>query len=145
MKALISAVESVFLASGLFGFVNTHEPKSAPQSFGAAIWVQAVRPIPTASGMGATTALVTVTARLFGNMIAEPQDEIDPAMLDAVSVVLGDLTSDLTLNGTCRNIDLLGETGESLSMRAGYAEYSGKLFRVMDITVPCIKNDVWSH
>jgi hypothetical protein len=134
------------MASGLFERVNTHEPKNAPGSgLTAAIWADRIRPVPSGSGLSATSGMVVYMARLYTNMLQEPQDAIDPALVATVDAVLSRLTVDFTLGGAIKNIDLLGQTGTTLEATAGYVNIGGTLYRVMDITIPCIVNDAWTQ
>jgi hypothetical protein len=146
-SAVLNALESHVLATGLFRQVNTHEPKQAPPDDGltAAIWSQRVNPMPPGSGLAATSAFVVYTIRIYQNMLLEPQDAIDPTIQTAVDTILTALSGDFELGGNVRNIDLLGQTGEQLAAAAGYVNIDQRLFRVMDITVPVIVNDAWAQ
>lgn len=144
VNALISATVSHAQATGVFRSVNGHEPKAAPGSgLRAAIWAQSIRPVGAASGLSATSGVVTLNVRVYGNMLQKPEDEIDPALLAAVSLLMDEYTGDFTFGGTIRNIDLLGEYGEQLQALAGYLELAGAMYRVMTLTVPCVINDLW--
>lgn len=134
------------LSSGLFESVNAHEPKKAPGSgLTAALWVQQIIPDSEASGLDATTVVIVFYLRIFQNMLAEPQDAIDPAMLSAVDYMMNAYSTNFTLAGQVRNIDLLGSAGVPLGAQAGYINQDNRLYRVMNITVPLIINDVWSQ
>jgi hypothetical protein len=144
VNALFASAESVAMATGQFRRVNTHEPKSAPGSgLTCAIWVQEVEPLPEASGLASTSGYVVLNARVYGNMLQRPEDDIDPRMVSAGTVLIGAYSADFTLGGTVRNIDLLGEFGQKLGGRAGYLEIGGTMYRVFTVTVPCIVNDMW--
>lgn len=146
VSGILDALVSHAAASGLFGAVNTHEPKSKPGSgLTAAVWCQSIGPLPKASGLASTTTRVEFTLRVYAPMLSEPQDAIDPAVLAAVDVLLSMYTGDFTLGGLVRDVDVLGEFGTPLSAKAGYLHQDGTLFRVMDITVPCVVNDLWSQ
>jgi hypothetical protein len=88
---------------------------------------------------------VEFTLRMFSNMLQEPQDAIDPEMLRSVDVLMGAYSSDFDLGGTVRNVDLLGAHGVGLSAVAGYLSVDNKMFRVVDVTLPLIVNDVWEQ
>jgi hypothetical protein len=125
--------------------VNQHEPKSAPQGLlTGAIWDQETKPLGSESGLDAATVLETFTVRIFKNMLSEPQDAIDPEVMRAKWALMGAYAGDFTLGGLLRNVDIFGEHGPSLMARAGYVPQDGRLYRVMDITVPCVINDMWS-
>lgn len=145
--AVFNALQSHLLASGLFRKVNTAEPKSAPPDSGltAAIWMDRVLPMPADSGLIATTAATVYMIRIYTNMLAEPQDAIDPQVLTATDAIMEDLHGDFDLGSNVRNIDLMGRSGVQLSAQAGYLNIDNTLFRVMDITVPVIVNDAWTQ
>jgi hypothetical protein len=145
-QTLTDALASTALRLGRFDRVNTHEPKGAiGNGVTAALWLQRVRPYARQSGLAATSAVVTFTIRMFSPMLAEPQDAIDPAMLSSLDALMNAFTGDFTLGGAVAAVDLLGQSGEALGAQAGYIDQSGKLMRVMDITVPLIINDAWEQ
>lgn len=145
-KAIVDALTSKCKATGLFRAVNGHEPKNAPEKgLTAAVWADAIVPFPFGSGLNQTSAVVTFMVRLYTPMITEPQDLIDPTLIAAADILLGDINGDLELGGAVRNVDVLGEAGTPLGAQAGYVEISGTVFRIIDITVPCIVNDAWTQ
>lgn len=145
-KSLVDAVVSHAATLGQFERVNSHEPKNAPgHGLTAAVWVQRLGPVALASGLAATSALLLVNVRLYSNMIAEPQDAIDPNLTDAVDALIAAYTGDFTLGGIVRNVDVLGQFGTPLSAEAGYLEQDRKMFRVMTLTVPMVINDAWEQ
>jgi hypothetical protein len=144
-KAILAAVISHAKASGKFERTLTHEPKSAPgNGLTLAAWVQNLRPI-TSSGLASTSARLELSVRVYTNMLREPQDAIDTALLDTVDALMAAYSGDFELGGLIRNVDLLGEHGDPLSADAGYLEQDNKLYRVMVITLPLIVNDLWSQ
>jgi hypothetical protein len=144
--AVLDSVVSHALALGIFEAVNVHEPKSAPgNGLWAAVWVQDIGPVPGGSGLGSTSARVEYTVRLYTNMLMEPQDAIDPALIGAVDTLMTAYSGDFDLNASVRCVDLLGQAGVPLSARAGYLTVDSKAYRIMDITLPLIINDAWSQ
>jgi hypothetical protein len=144
--ALVSDVQ----ASGYFDRVNTHEPKRKPgRGLTAAVWCQGIESVGAASGLSVTSARLVFIVRLYSNMLKEPQDYIDPELLRATSSVMRRYHDDYDFSGygveNVRNIDLLGAHGQGLSATAGYLEMDSGMFRVMDIFVPVIVNDVWQQ
>ncbi len=144
-KVLIDAAASEVMASGFFDVVNGMEPKGAPPDTGltAAIWVQSLSPIPAQSGLNATSMLFTLSVRLYGSMLTEPQESIDPGMMAAVDVLMERYTGNFSLGGLIESIDLLGRASEGLHGDAGYVTIDQKMFRVFTITVPMIVNNVY--
>lgn len=144
--ALFAAMESHALATGLFEAVNGHEPKRAPgNGLTAAVWVQFIGPVAESSGLTSTTGLVTFYLRIYQNMLTEPQDAIDPAVITAVDALFTAYSGDFALGGSVRNVDLLGASGTALAATAGYINQDGKLYRAMTLTIPLIINDLWEQ
>lgn len=146
VSTILDKLVSHALATGYFERVNTHEPKNAPgNGITSAIWAQSISPARGSSGVAATSARVVFTQRLYSNMVQEPQDEIDPDIMKAVDSLMTKYSGDFELGGNVNSVDLLGRAGVPLQAQAGYLNVGGKLYRVMDITIPLIVNDVWSQ
>jgi hypothetical protein len=143
--ALVSHAQSL----GKFDLVQTFEPKSSPGTgLTCAIWMQSLRPHAQSSGLAATSAYLVMSVRIYDNMLREPADLIDPEMLAATETLIESYSGEFTLAGVVRNIDLLGEGGESLGAEAGYVQIGGReggMYRVMTITVPMIISDAWTQ
>jgi hypothetical protein len=145
-RGLFDAMLSHALSSGLFETVNGYEPKRAPgYGLTAAVWVQEINPVPEGSGLAATSGVVSFSLRVFQNMLSDPQDAIDPMVMEAVDHMMGAYSGDFTLGGLIRNVDLLGATGPGLRAVAGYVNQDGKLYRVMTVNVPLVINDMWEQ
>lgn len=146
MTGILAKVVSHAETLGVFENVNTNEPKSAPgNGLNCAIWADQIGPVPQGSGLAAATARVVFMVRTYIPMMSAPYDAIDPTAVTAVDQLMTAYASAFTLDGAIRNVDVLGATGQPLSARAGYLNQDGKLFRVMDITLPLIVNDVWTE
>ena len=125
------------MVTNVFRTVNFHEPKSAPGTgLRLAIWCQSIEPIAAASGLASTTGYVVCWARAYGNMLAKPEDEIDPRIMTAMTTLIGAYSADFTLGGTIRNLDLLGAYGQKLAAQAGYVTIDSHLYRQMTLTIP---------
>jgi len=143
---ILAAVESHALALGHFDRVNRHEPKSAPgNGVSAAIWVQNLRPVAAGSGLQSTSARLEVSIRVYVNMLADPQDEIDTRILAATDALMAAYSGDFELGGLIRNVDLLGAHGDPLQADAGYLEQDNRLYRVVVITLPLLINDLYAQ
>lgn len=146
LKPALNALISLAHSTGYFAQVNGHEPKSNPPRGGltAAIWVQNIRP--HRSGLASTTVRVEWRQRLYTSMTAEPQDAIDPTLLEATCALMAEYSLGFTLGGLVRSVDLLGESaGQPLSAQAGYLTIGTVMHRVMDITLPVIINDAFTQ
>lgn len=145
VNGVFAGLESHALRLGVFERVNTHEPKNRPHLAGltCALWLQ--RFSPARSGLESTSLRLAFTHRIYTNMLAEPQDAIDPRVLKAIDVLGASWLADLTLGGLVRTIDVRGMDGTGLEGTAGYLHQDGSLLRVVDITLPVIVNDVWAE
>lgn len=134
-------------ATGLFGQVLAHEPISAPGSgLTAAFWVSRIGPVPTGSGLRATTARLELMATLLEPADTEPADGVDVDMVGAVDALLTAYSADFEAGGNVRMVDLLGAYGTPLSAVFGYTRFAGgTTYRAATLTIPLIINDVWGQ
>lgn len=147
ITTILARVQDHALTSGWFTDVNGEEPKSPPDTSGltAAVWVQDVGPARGGSGLASTSIRLHLTVRLYAGLFTEPGDAIDPTLMQALDALLASYSGDFTLDGTVREVDLLGQFGDPLGAKAGYMIQSGTEYRVMDITLPLIVSDLWDQ
>lgn len=148
IQSLVDALTSHASASGLFAQVQGHEPKSMPPNgpgpdLWYAVFLSALGPARTGSGLAVTTARVELTGRIYMPFRSEPEDLIDPKLATACDVMFDAYTGDFELGGNARNIDVLGSQGQPLSARFGYQSVDGATYRVADIVIPIVVNDAW--
>lgn len=146
ITSILDAVVSHALASGHFEAVNGHEPQSAPTTGGltAAVWADRITPVRT-SGLASTSVLVVLNVRLYTSAVQEPADAIDPALITAVDTLCAAYVGDYTLGGLVRAVDVRGQHGQPLDVRAGYIQQDGALLRVLTIALPLVVNDLWEE
>jgi hypothetical protein len=131
---------------GIFDTVNTHEPKSAPgNGLHCFVVMDRLAPARGNSGLQATTGLLTLLVRVQTQMLSEPQDDIDPGILIACDTLLEAYSGDFTLGDSVRCVDLLGMSGTAMSLTAGYIDIGNTKYRVMEIVLPLIVDQVWSQ
>jgi hypothetical protein len=146
VATLFDKVQSHAMSLGVFESVNNHEPKSAPgNGVRAALWVQDIRPMGRASGLSATSGVVTLNVRVYSSFLQQPLDDIDPGILTAVTTLLNAYTGDFDLGASVRNVDLLGIYGAAMSAQAGYLTQDSKVYRIMTVTLPIVINDLWAQ
>ncbi|MFJ4682057.1 hypothetical protein [Streptomyces sp. NPDC088789] len=144
ISGLLNEIVSHAMASGHFERVNAHEPENPPgYGLTCAIWSNRITAI-RSSGLDSITARVEVTVRIMSPMF-DPPDAIDPTVIAAVDDLCAAYSGDFTLGGLVRHVDLLGAHGTPLDVRAGYLQQDGMKYRVMDITLPLIVNDLWTE
>ncbi|WML79183.1 hypothetical protein [Streptomyces sp. VNUA74] len=132
---------------GLFQRVLTHEPKSAPVGgLTCAIWASSYKPVDAVSGLDSTSMRLELLGRIYAEGKAQPEDAIDPRVLDATSKLIDSFTGDIQLGGVSPlGIDLLGAYGDSLSARWGFIWIDDKQYRVADLVIPLIIPDIYEH
>ncbi len=150
--AIIDAVVSHAVQTGLFDRFSGHEPASPPGSgLTGAVWVDTgPDPIQSRSGLSTVNAKVVLNVRLYTNMkpaaSPEERDVIDPALLSAVDSMMRAYSGAFTLDGLVEEVDIFGMAGgTALGVRYGYINIGGTLYRVANITVPCILGDIWTE
>lgn len=144
VPAIVAAVESHASTTGLFERIVTTEPKSAPgKGLSAAIWFGGFEPVPGGSGLDALTVRVTMMLRVLKPMLSQPYGQIDPDMMTALDTLLAAYCNAFTLDGLIRNVDLLGQHGVQLSAKPGYVTIEQQMYRIVDVTLPLIVNDLW--
>lgn len=146
IAGITATIETHAFASGRFEQVSGFEPKSAPGlGITAAVWFQSIEPAVSASGLAATTIRLTFNIRITTNMLAEPQDGIDPRIVNAVDALMAAYSGDFTFGAQVRNVDLMGQTGQPMRADAGYLTQDNRSYRAVVITLPLICNDVWEQ
>lgn len=144
VEPIFDAVVSEYQRSGYFDKVNSHEPRRKPsKGLTAAVWLQSVRPLPQRSGVDSTSGILTFTGRSYMNMFKEPNDMIDVWMMRANAHLMRLMHDDFDFGGVISNVDLLGAFGTPLSLLSGYLDQDATKYRIMDLTIPCVVNDIW--
>jgi hypothetical protein len=145
IRGILDKLVSHALASGHFDSVNTFkidEPAGARLTAG--IWVDDITPLKS-SGLASTSARLLFKVRLFSSTEAAPESYLEEAMTDATSALLTAYSGDFDLGASVRAVDLLGMEGVPLSANAHFMNLSGIIYRVMDIAIPVLVNDVWEQ
>lgn len=144
IETAFNQLTSLAAQSGYFASVQSHEPKSAPSTgLLFACWLAPITPIPQRSGLPVTSARLSIMTRIYTSMLADPQDRIDIDLGRAGSYMLAQLTGDFEVTGAY--IDLLGAYGINLSADPGYVLLDKTMFRVIDMLVPFICDDVYDQ
>jgi hypothetical protein len=131
---------------GMFGQVLKREPLSAPGSgLTYAVWVGTLDPLPSASGLASTSVRVTYNGRIYIPADTEPIDDVDIQLAAATADLMAAYTGDFTLGGSVRNIDLLGEYGETMRARYGYLDIGSTTYRIATLSIPTIHSNVWGQ
>lgn len=146
ITGLLDAAITHASSSGHFETVNGLEPLNTPMSGGldCAVWVDRVTPV-RSSGLNSVSVLVVLNVRLFSSSKSEPRDAIDPELVAAVDTLCAAYCGDFTLGGLVRQVDILGQHGVPLGVRAGYVQQSGDVSRVLTVELPLIVNDLWEE
>ena len=144
-RAILAALESHALTLGVFDRVNKHEPMNAPgNGLTCAIWWLTAAPVARESGLAATSARLVFMARIYAPD-TQPQDDVDPAVLDATDALIRAYSAEFELGATVQGVDLLGRHGIPLTAQAGWLDFDDKKYRTADITIPLVVNDLWTQ
>jgi hypothetical protein len=139
VNALYAALESHALTLGIFRRVNLHEPENAAgDGISCSIILGPIAASGAMSGLGSVSGTITFLVMVWNPMMQKPLDGVDPAILTAVSTLLNEYSGHFTLGGTVRDIDLLNLRAEPV-----YVEQEGKQFRVEQISLSIVINDMW--
>jgi hypothetical protein len=146
INAVINALVSHAASLGRFDTVQAHEPKSMPgMGLHYAVFMTALGPARTGSGLAATTARLELAGRIYKPFASQPEDDIDAILVDALDVLFSAYTGDFELGGNVRNIDVLGSQGNPLGARWGYQTIDKQTYRVIDVVIPLVINDAFNQ
>jgi hypothetical protein len=147
LRGVLATVLDVVAKTGKFEAVVDHEPLSAPtESLTAAVFIaDPFAPISESSGLAAADARLVIMVRIMRRALTEPLGDVDLDALDAADAVMDALAGGFTLGNTARAVDVLGESGQGLQVLPGYATIDKTIFRLMDIIVPVMINNVWTY
>jgi hypothetical protein len=145
-QALVDAVASYAATTGEFDTVNMHEPKAKPGTgMTCSCWVDEIAPLAAASGLNSVSGLITMSMRPQLPFLQQPADAIDPLIMRAVGALMTVFAGGFTMTGLVRNVDLLGQHSQGLRGKAGYVNQDGTVYRVMDVMVPMVVNDLFAE
>lgn len=145
IQGILDVVCSHAMSTGYFEEVNQYESKQSPgNGITAAVWVTRVSPVRT-SGLAETSIRLELAVRLYSSTYIEPYDSIDPNLTLALDALMRAYCGDFEIGGQVRHVDIFGAYGNALETRSGYMNLDGKEFRVFDIRVPLIIDDLWSQ
>lgn len=154
---VVGSITDVAKSLGVFKSVQGGEPTSSPPGGGltCSVWFLRLAPDLRSSGLNVTSVICVLTARIMGPDTYQPRDGEDPRMLRAASALFAALSGDIDLSGPTGSsrideVDLLGRGagGTPLSMQGGYVSMAGEggeVYRIIDVTVPLILNDVYAQ
>jgi hypothetical protein len=141
----LDALTSHAAQLGLFEQVLAHEPKSAPPSTTYVVFVDQIVPFKERSGLDTVSAVVLYMGRVYLDFIQQPEDRIDTDMLMALDALMTAYIGDLDLGDQDVELDVLGQYTTGVISKAGYIKHDNTLYRVVDISLPVIVNDVWTE
>lgn len=143
IPAVITAAIDHLASTGLFESVQDHERTSASAGgLTADVWLAPIKPLPPQSGLDITSALLTLTVRIYMDAMSPPAN-LEQEIGGAADVLMTAYNAAFTFNGTVSWIDLLGEYSGGLFGDPGWVTVGGVFCRCITITVPCVIDDVW--
>jgi hypothetical protein len=77
--------------------------------------------------------------------MSKPEGSTDPKLIALISQLIGAFSGGFTLGGNVMAVDLLGAWGAPLEATAGYISHDGHEFRVAELTIPVVIDDIWAQ
>lgn len=146
VKKLFADVVDHAMTLGIFDRVCGHEPENPPGTGASyAAWLSGLAPVPRRSGLASTTGRIQFTGHIYTRLRSRALDDVDPAALTLTVDLMAAYSGDLTFGGDAAMVDLLGAYGSPLSAQPLYVDFQGTPFRVMEVTLPVILDDVWTQ
>lgn len=140
VQTTLQNIESYLAASGYFQSTQVGEPKKPPEAeFSASVFMSRVSVVELT--LNSTIEVHVPTVRIYRQMFAEPEENIEFDLGRIISQVSSDLLGEYDLGATIRNVDAGGQHGTPLSAQWGYLDVGGTMFRIVDMTVPLIVDD----
>ena len=141
IKSTLETLEDWLKKSGYFPKAAIGEPKQPPQEeTSAAVFMNRVSTIRVFAN-GGLSEVHLVTVRVYRNMLAEPQQDIELDLARLISSDSSDLVGDFTMGGAVMALDVAGMHGTPYGATWGYLDVGGKMYRIVDILAPFIVND----
>lgn len=145
IQSILDNVASHAMSTGYLDNVLGYMSKQSPTNgITAAIYVENIQPIKS-SGLSNTSIRIELEMQIYSSTYQEPYDGIDAGLVMATDAVFTNFISDFDLGGESRHIDIFGAHGRGLQVRSGYFNLDGKEFRVFQIIIPIIVDDVWAQ
>lgn len=144
-KDVTDRLVSHVMSTKRFNRVNTSENREVTKGLTAEVWFQRLSPIGEQSGLATVTVRLEYTVRIRSALPRGNSDQIDPQVLAAVDDLMNRYCNNFTLKGVVKEVDIFGANGEGLESNSGYIKIDDVDYRVVDITLPLIINDVWEE
>jgi hypothetical protein len=145
IQNILDNVASHALSTGhldaVLGYVSRQSPTNG---ITAAIYVERIVPIKS-SGLNNTSIRLELEMQIYSSTYLEPYDGIDSSLVQAVDAVFTNFIGDFDLGSEARHIDVFGAYGKGMEVRSGYMNLDGKEFRVFQIVLPIVVDDVWAQ
>ena len=131
---------------GVFDNVLTEEPDSLQAgTTTASIVLDSIKPDPKTSGLAQTNAIIVFKIGIWQNSTVHPHFGVPQETMLAAETLIESLHTSLTLNNDVMTVDLFGWSSTGLDVQTGYAPFDEGIYRIVEITVPIIVNDVWTQ
>jgi hypothetical protein len=145
IQSILDNVASHAMTTGHFDAVLGYVSKQSPTNgITAAIYVERIAPI-RSSGLANTSVRLELEMQIYSSTYMEPYDGIDANLVRATDAMFTNLIGDFDLGSEARHVDVFGAHGRGLDVRSGYLNLDGKEFRVFQIIIPIIVDDVFEQ
>lgn len=145
IQSILDNIASHALATGHFDTVLGYVSKQSPTNgISAAMYVEDIRPI-RSSGLNNTSVRLEIEMHIYSSTYMAPYDGIDVNLTLATDAMFTAVIGDFELGGEARHVDIFGAHGAPVRVRAGMMNLDGKEFRVFQLTIPVVIDDVWAQ
>lgn len=136
IKDTLQIIQGHLTANGYLTRAQIAEPKNAPTDNVAAAIFMSSSTMGTAYLGNQVEEHHVVTVRFYVDMMHEPSKKIEFRLSEVVAEFTDDLLGDFSLGENVREVDYAGMGGTPLSARYGYSDISGKMYRIVDLSLP---------
>ncbi len=145
IQNILDNVASHMMSTGHFDAVIGYVSKQSPSTgISAALYVEDIQPI-RSSGLSNTSIRLELEIQIYSSTYQEPYDTIDSNLVRAVDAVFTNLIGDFDLGSEARHVDVFGAHGGNVRVRTGYMNLDGAEYRVFQIRLPIVVDDVWAQ
>tara|TARA_Y100000310_G_scaffold272301_1_gene287186 strand:+ start:118 stop:585 length:468 start_codon:yes stop_codon:yes gene_type:complete len=138
MQSKLAAMGNVYHAQ-IGEPMKPFTPSGSSKRVAAAVWMNDWNPTLT---LATSVEVFVVTVRLHVDALKFDEEQIELDLADTVNEFTTDVQQDFDLGATIRNVDIGGEMSEGMSTAWGRVTIAGEQYRVADVIVPMIVNDV---
>ncbi len=143
-ETILDKVVSHAASLAVFDSVLSYESVgSSGNSVDCNVWLNDIVTIP--GGLDQTSVCMTFNVSIMSPLLSEPYEDTDKRMAQCLDALMTAYNGDFTLGDTIRNVDILGQFTQGITVTAGYAAIDNTKYRVLMISLPLLVDAVWEQ